>query len=100
MDAEQVAVGWWPGDARYPHAAFYAYAFPPPEGLRDNDFSPGRWVPTIGEFVLDWDDLLSVPDPHEAALEFCRAFAGQACLLSGWDPVRRGSIRHVPPPVS
>src|SRR6185437_1855903 len=28
MDAEEVAVGWWPGDPRYPKAAFYAYAHP------------------------------------------------------------------------
>src|SRR5207245_4389843 len=26
MDAEEVAVGWWPGDLRYGKAAFYAYA--------------------------------------------------------------------------
>ena len=29
-DAQQVAVGWWPGDARHPTAAFYAYAHPAP----------------------------------------------------------------------
>src|SRR4029078_9467290 len=28
MDAEQIAVGWWPGDARYQRAAFYAFAHP------------------------------------------------------------------------
>jgi hypothetical protein len=26
MDAQEVAVGWWPGDARYGKAALYAYA--------------------------------------------------------------------------
>ena len=31
MDAQEVAVGWWPGDARYGKAAFYAYAHPAPE---------------------------------------------------------------------
>jgi hypothetical protein len=31
MDAQEVAIGWWPGDARYGKAAFYAGAgrFPP-----------------------------------------------------------------------
>ena len=33
MDAQEVAVGWWPGDARYGKAAFYAYAHPAPEGF-------------------------------------------------------------------
>src|SRR6516164_5824746 len=28
MDSQEVAVGWWPGDPRYPKAAFYAYAQP------------------------------------------------------------------------
>ena len=27
-NAQQIEVGWWPGDARYPRAAFFAYAFP------------------------------------------------------------------------
>src|SRR5205814_8422647 len=35
MDAEEVAVGWWPGDARYGQAAFYAYAHPPRDGFAD-----------------------------------------------------------------
>ena len=33
MDAQEVAVGWWPGDGRYGKAAFYAYAHPAPEGF-------------------------------------------------------------------
>src|SRR6266480_6918902 len=33
MDAQEVAVGWWPGDQRYPRAAFYAYAHPAPESF-------------------------------------------------------------------
>src|SRR6185295_10576026 len=34
MDAEQISVGWWPGDARYPKPAFYGYAFPAPPALQ------------------------------------------------------------------
>ena len=33
MDAEEVAVGWWPGDPAYPKASFYAYAHPVARGL-------------------------------------------------------------------
>ncbi len=33
MDAQEVAVGWWPGDGRYPKPAFYAYAHPAPAGF-------------------------------------------------------------------
>src|SRR3954454_12291968 len=33
MDSQEVAVGWWPADARYEQAAFYAYAHPAPDGF-------------------------------------------------------------------
>ena len=32
MDSQEIAVGWWPGDARHDRAAFYAYAHPAPPG--------------------------------------------------------------------
>ena len=40
MDAQEVAVGWWPGDPRYGTAAFYAYAHPAPEGFGHAALSP------------------------------------------------------------
>src|SRR5215475_9891034 len=40
MDAQEVAVGWWPGDARYGKAAFYAYAHPPVDAFSDGEISP------------------------------------------------------------
>ncbi len=65
MDAQEVAVGWWPGDARYPKAAFYAYAHPAPEGFADATLLPAaaRWEATLGEYILDWDDVRSLPRP-------------------------------------
>src|ERR1700729_4623458 len=40
MDAQEVAIGWWPGDQRYGKAAFYAYAHPAPEGFAAAMLSP------------------------------------------------------------
>ena len=40
MDAQEVAVGWWPGDPRYGRAAFYAYAHPAPEVFGGAAVSP------------------------------------------------------------
>jgi uncharacterized protein DUF5996 len=99
MDAQEIAVGWWPGDARYPHAAFYAYAHPPEEGLLDIDLPVGRWDANLGEFLLDWDDVVAEDDPHETALDFCRTFARNACQVCGWDPMLAGTVDAVPPPV-
>jgi len=99
MDAEEIAVGWWPGDARYPRAAFYAYAHPAPPGFADADLSPARWDETLGEFVLDWDDVAAATDPHVTALEFCCSAARHACVVCGWDPALAGSLEANPPPI-
>jgi hypothetical protein len=101
MDAEEVAVGWWPGDARYPRAAFYAYAHPAPKGFELATLSPAaaRWDIGLGEFVLDWDDVRLEPDPYEAALGFARSAVVHACAVCGWDPDLAASVEGVPPPV-
>ena len=65
MDAQEVAVGWWPGDARYGRAAFYAYAHPAPEGFRGRLAyrAQARWDTSPGRVLLDWDDVRSSPIP-------------------------------------
>src|SRR4051794_18677675 len=40
MDAQDVAVGWWPGDPRYGNAAFYAYTHPAPAGFATASLAP------------------------------------------------------------
>jgi hypothetical protein len=102
MDAEEVAVGWWPGDARYPKAAFYAYAHPAPEGFADARLEPAaaRWDAALGEFVLDWDDIRSDPDPSVAALAFARSAVRHACRVCAWDAALAASAEGVPPPVA
>jgi len=101
MDAEEVAVGWWPGDARYGRAAFYAYAHPAPEGFSDATLAPAaaHWDATLGEFILDWDDIRGDPDPHGAALAFARSAVRHACSVCGWDPALAASAQGTPPPV-
>jgi Family of unknown function (DUF5996) len=102
MDAQDVAVGWWPGDARYPKAAFYAYAHPAPPGFESATLSPAaaRWEAALGEYILDWDDVCRSDDPHATALDFARSAVGHACLVCGWDPALARSVEGTPPPVS
>ncbi len=101
MDAQEVAVGWWPGDARYGRAAFYAYAHPAPEGFAAAALSPpaARWEQELGEYVLDWEDVVASADPHAAALSFARSAFGHACAVCGWDPMLAGSAQGTPPPL-
>jgi len=102
MDAQEVAIGWWPGDTRYGKAAFYAYAHPAPEGFPVATLSPdaARWEPSLGEFILDWDDVRSAPDPAAAALDFARSAFQHACLVCEWDPALPASAAGKPPPVA
>ena len=102
MDAQEVAIGWWPGDQRYGRAAFYAYAHPAPEGFAEAPLEPGeaRWEPEMGLYVLDWDDVRQLPDPHAAALEFARSAFRHACIVCEWDPTLLASAEGRPPPVS
>ena len=96
MDAQEVAIGWWPGDPRYDKAAFYAYAHPAPEGFEGGSLSPAaaRWEPALGEYVLDWEDVRATSDPRAAALEFATSAFHHACsvcqLGSGAAGQRRG----------
>jgi hypothetical protein len=101
-DAQQIEVGWWPGDPRYPRAAFFAYAYPAPAGFADATLSPAaaRWDSGLGEFVLDWDDARASADPHGAALEFGRSSVLHACAVCGWDPVLAASAQGEPPPIT
>jgi hypothetical protein len=102
MDAQEIAVGWWPGDHRYPRAAFYGYAHSPPAGYSGARLDPpqARWQPELGEFVLDWDDVRAAPDPHGAALTFARSVIRHSCRECDWDPALAASVDGVPPPVS
>jgi hypothetical protein len=100
-DAEQIEVGWWPGDRKYDRAAFFAYAHPAPEGFSDGELDPepAHWDADLGEFVLDWEDIRSAEDPHALALEFAQSAFDYACRACAWDPVLAGSAEGSPPPI-
>jgi hypothetical protein len=102
MDAQEVTIGWWPGDPRYGKAAFFAYAHPAVEGFSEGRLSPeaARWEPEMGLFMLDWSDLRASADPHAGALEFAHSAFQHACIVCGWDPALAASAEGSPPPVS
>jgi hypothetical protein len=101
MDAQEVAVGWWPDDTRYPRAAFYAYAYPPPMAsrMRRSSRRP-RWGGALGEYLLDWDDVCAADDPHATALAFARSAYRHGCSVCDWDATLAASAERKPPPVS
>jgi Family of unknown function (DUF5996) len=102
MDAQEVAVGWWPGDQRYGKAAFYAYAHPAVEEFAQAQVEPAaaRWHAEIGEFILDWDDVIAADDPHAEALAFARSAFAHACEACNWDVKLAASAAGDPPAIS
>jgi hypothetical protein len=85
-NAQQIEVGWWPGDNRYPRPAFFAFAYP---AAKDVDKAGGlpaasHWDTSLGEYILDWDDARSQADPVSIALEFGRAVIGYSCTVCEW----------------
>lgn len=101
MNAQEVAVGWWPGDARYEKPAFYAYAHPAPGNFAEAELSPmaARWDGALGEYVLDWEDVCKAAAPQAFALEFARSAFRHACLVCDWDPELLAGAEGDPPPV-
>jgi hypothetical protein len=87
-DYEQMSVGWWPGNASFPHAAFYAYAYPKPEGIEAAQLlSPGAtWNTELGEFILPYDDVRTAPSPEAAIRQFLDTAYDACASRSGWDP--------------
>jgi hypothetical protein len=101
-NAQQIEIGWWPGDARYPGPAFFGFAGPAPDSLAVAELAPSsaHWDPNLGEFILDWADIVASTDPHATALEFGRSVITHACTVCDWDPSLAASAQGVPPPVS
>jgi Family of unknown function (DUF5996) len=100
-DAQQVAVGWWPGDPNHERAAFFSYAYPAPDGFSDASLTPAaaRWDAQLGEYVLDWEEVRTSPDPKALVLEFARSAFRHACAVCEWDPDLAATAEGVPPPI-
>jgi hypothetical protein len=94
MDSQEVAIGWWPGDPNYPRAAFYAYAYPAATGFAEAQLDPAaaRWNPALGEFVLDWADVIMQDDPHQVALRFAHSVFAHACAVCRWPDALAATI--------
>jgi len=99
-DAQQIGVGWWPGNAGV-RAAFYAFAYPAPADFGGAALSPAaaRWDKNLGEYILDWDDVRAAADPQATAVEFLRAAFHHAYRTSGWDAELAASEEGKPPAI-
>jgi hypothetical protein len=93
MDVIQVEAGWWCGDERYPHAAYFSFLYPEPKGMSDARIQPkkARWVKSLGEFILDYDDVRLSKDPEGDLLAFFESTYECEAAKAGWDPELLGT---------
>jgi hypothetical protein len=84
---EQFVVGFWPGSGAMQAPAFFAYAYPEPEGLRAARIAPegAAWHAELQEFILPYDAFRNLNRPDEALLDFCQSIYTAAADLGHWD---------------
>jgi hypothetical protein len=82
---ELASAGFWPGGGE--EGAFYAYAYPEPDGFADRSVEPdeARYVADAGQFRLPYEVVRSSPEPDETLLSFLRSAYAAAADLGDWD---------------
>jgi hypothetical protein len=82
---ELSSCGFWPGGGE--EGAFYAYAYPEPEGFADHPVGPvGAYYSSAnGQFLLPYEAVRTAPDPDGALREFLHSTYAAAADRGGWD---------------
>ena len=91
------SAGLWPGTG-FGEAAFYAYAYPAPEGFAEYGVQPdaAHYPEGLGEFVLPYEAVRTADDPDAALLAFLQSTYEAAATLGDWD---RTALEHSAPEV-
>ena len=93
MNAELIEMGWWSGNSSYSKPAFYSFAYPQPQGIENAKVRPNtaRWDASMGEFLLDYDDLHRSSNPDRDLLTFFESTYNAGAIAAGWDSGLLGS---------
>ncbi|ORA37323.1 DUF5996 family protein [Mycobacterium aquaticum] len=91
---ELSSCGFWPGGGE--EGAFYAYAYPEPEGFADYPVGPeaAYYSKEFRQFLLPYEAVRTSPDPDRALLEFLQTTYAAAADLAGWDRSQLESDPH------
>lgn len=84
---EVSSCGFWPGNGGFGKAAFYAYAYPEPEGFGAAPLAPADayYDQELGQFILPYDAVRTASSPDDAVLQFLQATYVAAADLGKWD---------------
>jgi hypothetical protein len=81
------SLGFWPGNGGYGRAAFYAYAYPEPDGFGAAPVRPqgAAYNSDVGQFLIDYDAVRAAASPDDALLEFAQGTYEAAADKGNWD---------------
>ena len=84
---EVSSAGFWPGGGPVEYAAFYAYAYPAPDGFADAAVQPPEafFHQEYGEFILPYDAVRQSNEPEETLLSFLQSTYEAAAISAEWD---------------
>jgi len=87
------SLGFWPGNGGYGRAAFYAYAYPEPDGFGAQPVRPqgAAYNADVGQFLLDYDAVRTAVSPDDALLDFAQSTYEAAVNRGEWE--RKGLER-------
>jgi len=79
--------GFWPGSGAVKEPAFYAYAYPEPEGYRDAAVRPDAayYSDEMREYILPYEAVRSSRDPDRMILEFFQSTYDACADLAHWN---------------
>ncbi len=85
---EVISAGFWAGDEQVRGAAFYAYAYPSPEGIANEPLFPdvASWNDVNGSpmAMLMYDDLIKLSNPKAELLNFLESSYRAGAKLASW----------------
>ena len=84
---EVSSCGFWPGGGLVDEPAFYAYAYPEPQGFKDYPIQPSEafYHTGISEFLLPYDVIRSSKSHDEVLLNFLQSTYEAAATCANWD---------------
>jgi hypothetical protein len=84
---ELSSAGFWPGGPGHEEAAFYSYAYAPPQGFAHARVAPSAayFDSGLGEFLLPYDAVRKAENPDAALLDFLQSTYSAAADLAHWD---------------
>lgn len=87
MDDAQFEVGFSSSNEKYFVPSFFAFTYPKPAEFEKAKINipDVKWVPQIGEFVLDYEDLRKAKNPDETLLAFFENTYQAFAKLAKWD---------------